>query len=647
MVLWRWVNLKQIIRKLTAFFILIILTNIAPILYVNAADREYHISNYSIDILIEKDGSAMIEERLTYDFDGQFNGILRDVDFSDTKGLIDAKVFVERKEELIEVILNSTNSLADNGFPGTYNYEEKDRIAHFKIFEASLDVIKTFRIRYKLINVVTKYNDIAQFNRKIIDKNWQTTLNNITIRIKIPEGATKDELKVFAHGPLSGESKIVDDQNFLFTVPFVSPGTFVETLVIFPNTLVPRSTNLVNKVALPDILENEGKLADEANKQRENAREQVAKHDKMVKNRAMVRNILVILLGLVWIFLITHIYFKYDKELKHNFQGKYYRELPGDYTPAEMSILLSFGKVHTRDIMATLMDLVRKRQLSIDPDKHIKKGLFGSKEISTYTIHIKEDEQKVDLKKHESYLIEWFIFEIGDGTQVNLEEIKSYAKDRRNAQTFLVDYRKWTKLAKEESDKNKFFDETSKKGILTGVLSGIIYFILGIFISIFLYAPVALILTILGFILLIFSARIKRRTSYGNEQKEMWNAFKEFLKDFSNINKAILPSIVIWEHYLVYAISLGVAKEVIKQLPLVFNDTDLENSHLTFMYGATYGYFAGFNTAFSDTINTVESAISSAVSIANSTNSSSSGGGGGFSGGSSGGGGGGGGGGAF
>ena len=79
----------------------------------------------------------------------------------------------------------------------------------------------------------------------------------------------------------------------------------------------------------------------------------------------------------------------------------------------------------------------------------------------------------------------------------------------------------------------------------------------------------------------------------------------------------------------------------------MFNDGDLDDPHLTYMHGAAFGYFAGFNTAFSDTINTVESALSSAVSIANSTNSSSSGGGGGFSGGSSGGGGGGGGGGAF
>ncbi|HBK86140.1 MAG TPA: hypothetical protein DDZ53_08950, partial [Firmicutes bacterium] len=31
-----------------------------------------------------------------------------------------------------------------------------------------------------------------------------------------------------------------------------------------------------------------------------------------------------------------------------------------------------------------------------------------------------------------------------------------------------------------------------------------------------------------------------------------------------------IPSLIIWEHYLVYAVTLGVAKEVMKQLELVY-----------------------------------------------------------------------------
>ena len=127
----------------------------------------------------------------------------------------------------------------------------------------------------------------------------------------------------------------------------------------------------------------------------------------------------------------------------------------------------------------------------------------------------------------------------------------------------------------------------------------------------------------------------------------MWMAFKQFLQHFSNMQEAEIPSLVIWEHYLVYATSLGVADEVIDQLPKVFSEQELTNPDLTYMGG--YRSFSNFyimNQAFSNTMTRVNSAVSTAQ-IAASQKSSGSGFGGGFSGGSSGGGGGGGGGGAF
>ena len=85
----------------------------------------------------------------------------------------------------------------------------------------------------------------------------------------------------------------------------------------------------------------------------------------------------------------------------------------------------------------------------------------------------------------------------------------------------------------------------------------------------------------------------------------MWNAFKNFLKDFSRLDKAEIPSIILWEHYLVYAVSLGVAKEVIKQLPIVFTDDDLNNTSLHICMEQVMVTLVAFGTMFDDTINTV------------------------------------------
>lgn len=155
---------------------------------------------------------------------------------------------------------------------------------------------------------------------------------------------------------------------------------------------------------------------------------------------------------------------------------------------------------------------------------------------------------------------------------------------------------------------------------------------------------------LLGFIVLItmwIVYNIRKRTRYGVEQTAKWKAFKRFLLHFSNMDKAEIPSIAIWEHYLVYAISLGVAKEVIEQLPQVFSEAELMDPSLTYMRGySSLNNLMLMNTMITSTTNSISNAISTA-DIASSPDSSGSGMGGGFSGGSSGGGGGGGGGGAF
>jgi len=653
--------------KITKMFLVIILFTLFTFKQqVYAADtKSYSILDYNINILINTDGSASFEERLTYNFSGQFNGVTRDIDFSLTKGLKDKKVYVMENDKLRELKLNSGNSLDSDGNSGTYNFVQEGNLARLKIFEHSKDQRKIFVIKYKLIDAVTKYKDTAEFNRKVVDTKWQTALNSIKIKITLPPGATKEELKIFAHGPLQGYSSIIDGSNVEFQVPTVLQGKFVETLVLFPIKLVPLASNIVNENALPRIIANETNLANEANKTREENRLIMEEYDKKyellqqkkakekeqqaIKQLALrsIGNPITIFLILLWFPIIIYIYRKYDKELKPSFKGKYYRELPGEYTPAEMSILMSFGKVNTRDVMATLMDLARKKQLIISQHKSIKDGLLGDKKITQYVIKLNEKAPFLTLKKHEKFLIKWFITKIGNGKQLNLDEIKKYVKKKSNALIFKGDYDKWVSLVKEEADKNDFFDETCKKRIFIGVIIGILYLLIGGAIAILLFTPMAIIPIILGVIIFGFSLRIKRRTKYGNEQYAMWKSFKNFLKDFSRLDKAEIPSIILWEHYLVYAISLGVAKKVIKQLPLVFTDEDLNNESLSYMYGVNFGYFSGFGEMFDNTINTVESSISTAQSVASSQDSSSSGGGGGFSGGSSGGGGGGGGGGAF
>lgn len=647
-------NSKQRIKTL---FVCILLTVFCSSLIVSEVDtfadnRSYEIYEYTINVAVNTDGSADIEEIIRYDFHGSFNGVYRDIDFSRTDGITNFRIYVINMDgSFNEIIPSSENNESKDGTYTDYIAEYgispySETIAKYKVYEKSYNERKTFVYQYRFNNVVTKYDDIAEFNRKIVDSNWDVPLNNITINITLPRGASKEEIKVFGHGSLLGESEIINGQKVVFTVPYVMPGEMVETLVLFPTHLVPEAMQIVSKEALPGILENERTLAEEANEQREVARRELEREQTF----NIIGTALVGFLTVLWVALFIYVYNKYDKELESDFKQKYYRELPGNYTPAEMSCLMSMGHINTNDITATLMDLVRKRYLILTTERVVKKRLIlQDKQIESYAVSINPNApSSAYLKRHEEFLIEWFIHRLGDGNTIILDNISDYTKSERNATKFCKDYRSFSDLATKEAEKLNFFDKSSDKGKFIIRIAAIMYFIIAFVILFIFETSWALILLFISIFTFIYSVTINKRTRYGNEQKAKWTAFRNFLKDFSRLDKAGLPSIVIWEHYLVYAISLGVAKEVIKQLPLVISEYDYNDGNLTFLSG--YGssiVFTDFTHVLDSTISSVTNAIDNAMNVANSTLSSSSGSGGGFSGGSSGGGGGGGGGGAF
>lgn len=638
-------NKKKHLPKLLLLIVIATICTFAIFNGVNTVsannNRSYFISKYNILININKDGSADIEEHITYKFTGKFNGVILDIDLSGTGGMREPQVFINRKEGQIEAKKSNSES------PGTYIYASSNNYSNFKIFEPSSNENKTFLFKYTLIDAVTRYKDIAEFNRKMIGTQWDVPINDIYIKVTIPKGATEEDVRVFGHGPLTGESEIIDSENVEFKVPEISAGTFVETRVMFPNKLVPDAKNFISKNALEDILAHEKKLAEEANLEREKARDYVRQLEEERLKQYRIGSTIFSLLLPLWLILIVYIYIKYDKEFKHSFFGRYYRELPGEYTPAEVSVLMSMGKVYPRDVMATLMDLVRKRYLLLEQVSIDRKTLFRTKNITDYMISLNNEKPLEGLKSHESFLINWFINDIGNGHDVLLDDIKGYSKSSNNALDFKASYDLWCEKAKTAAQKNNFFDKSANKGRIIGMLSSLLFIAAGIILPIMLHTNFGVILFLLGILMFIFSVRIKKRSIYGNEQYAMWKAFKRFLKDFSRLKEAEVSSIILWEHYLVYAISLGIAREVIKQLPLVLQEDDLKNPGLTFLYGMSYGHFNNFERSFNNTIRTVENAIATASTIAASKNSSASGGGGGFSGGSSGGGGGGSGGGAF
>ena len=585
------------------FFYIFIVIQLFFIPLTVYAERSFKITDYSAQVEILQNGDIEVREFFSYSFDGNFNGIIRSIGLKGSEGLASFKA---SEYYPIEKELEVSQS-------------EENNVLTFRIYDKSSNEDKVFLLEYRLKNVATLYNDTAEFYWKFFDKTNTSSIGHVQIELEFAKNVPRDDLKVFGHGPSGGEVSIENDGKVLYKVNRLSSGEMVEARILFPLELVSESSKIIRENKFAEIMEEEIRWAKSANRE---------------MSIFIFGFLLAPLLLIFNIFFAIRIYYKYDKELKPDVDFEYYRELPGNITPAVLSKLMSIQGVGSKDILATLMDLVRKKYLKVEEIS------AGRKKDYIFT---KVKSEAVGLKKHEVNLIQWLFYSIGDGGTVSLKDIKDYAKASLTQSSFRKDYLRWVKKVGEEFKKFNYFGQSKEsikvtwKVILIELGVILVFALVGLLLggNWFAFFPGLFTVIFTGSFLIIYGAILKKKTRLGINEYTKWRAFKRFLLHFSNMKDYEIPSIAVWEHYLVYAISLGVAEKVISRLKVVLTNQDISFRNSTYLYTMTdrngnlnSSMFKSFNKTFS-------SAFVSA-------STSSTGGGGGFSSGGGGGGGGGG-----
>lgn len=583
----------------------------------------YEIESLDIVANIERDGSLEVEERVIYDI-GKINGILYNIDALGYGKFTDLQIFYEDDGEFKQARNNTAPS------EGNFTVSVDDGLYKIKLYAPSQNERKEFIFRYNLTRGVTVYRDIAQLNRKMVGKDWQNSIGNISVTVNLPENVKKDDIYAFGHGPLTGNIEILDGKSVRYTLNDYRPGEFLEVNLLFPKNILTSFNPLLmkNKSALKEILDMEGKLAKEANDARKRA----------IIGFYLGRVVLVLAVAW-WLFLVVFIYLKNSKRYKvENEYGEYFRELPDDYSPSIAGTLVSRNLYPSgRELFAMLLDLVRKGHLKLEE---------GEK---TTTLILQESGKP--LSEEEKFILNWYIRELGDGEKIVLESVEASIKGRGGAKEFNRNYERWRTIVYSDMlEKNLKMDKRDKFSTSLGIFTGIAYFIGGGMLVVYFQSELFILMILLGFILLPYTFSRKRASLEKEKAISRWEAFKKFLVDYSNLEEAKLASIELWEHYFVYAVALGVAEKVAKGYSKIMSKKGEEstiiggrgyrNNSLMNMYL----YSHAFRSMERNTSFVAQRAMES---VARSSRSSARGRGGGFSGGSSGGGGGRSGGGAF
>lgn len=589
------------------------------------------MASSDVTIEVEPDGSLLVTERLTYDFDGSFSGAYRDIP------LYGGETFelVSIGDERIDYDPGGCATLGCSSPPGTYGLEEQQDLARVVWHHSSNDETRTFELVYRLSGVVTVYDDVTDLTYEVWGDQWEVRAQDVTAKVSLPDGAADGEVRVYGHPyGVDGESSLGDDG--------VSPGLvarnvpshqFVEIRVVFPPHLLDSTdgATVVPDMGEERILREEQEFAEQANDVR------LAARNGLIGGALAFVGLLGGAGGLV--------YLRYGREPRTGYDREYEQFPPSELSPAEVGSLVSQGGVTEKQFTATLFDLIRKGVVTAEPTQVTRATWAGlrSEEITDLVIGLTDND--TGLRDFEQSVLTVLRRALVGGP-MPLHELNDAIRSdaAANAKTYQV----FRDRVLGAIRRGRLLDES---GTAVSWMVGL--GAVGLIIAAFVWLsrstsgvpgaaafPILLlggaVLGVVGLAILLSFRRVRtRRTKEGALEAERWIAFRSYLRDFSRLEEAPAISLTLWEQFLVYGITLGVAEQVLEQARL-HAPVELAQTSSLYWYGH-HGYGGGpTQNAFVG----LESALSGVFTPP----SSGSGGGGGFSGGGGGGSGGGGGG---
>lgn len=574
-------------------------------------ESELKVAKHQMVVDVEDDGDIYIKEDVTLDLETYWNYVIKDIGFRKDERVEDDLGFeIDNAQSYFDEGSFKANIYDEDGRPIDYELERdyyfnQDEIRSFKMTSKG-NFVSGVKIHYeyRICNAVTVYNDVAELNWILVD-DWDYDTDDIDITINLPS----DDITFYGHGVTSDNPVNINGSSISFHIDKLRRDELIEVRILFDEATMVNVN--YNKTIKHNALEKITSIEQEM----QNRGEMIKKAHETALTIELIA--LAILLAFA-IYKTVYCYKKFDKERVSLFDSEYYRELPADYSPAELGMLLNFNELGKNELEATLLDLIRRKYIELDMN-----GCSTIDKKPNYKL-IRTTQNGYDLKQHERKLLSWFFDTIAKGNELTLDQLDAYLKKEKNARKYLEDSKSFAKSVYEESKVHNFFDDV--KDVKKHSIGIIIASVIGCLISLicvgaFEFYPGVLFMGLFAIIAILFSFYvnfIKRRSEKGNEDYVRWIAFKNFLEEFSTFEDYPMPAIIVWEKYLVYASEFGIAQKVEEQMNLKFKNMDMNpidyiedssSCYLRYRFSCYY-----FHRRISSTYYTAQSTIAQAQS---------------------------------
>jgi len=589
----------------------------------HAAAKSYSVPDIHVQVEARPDGEMLVEEQITYHFNGPFSFVYRDIP-------------LKRGESISDVVVSEGGRSFTNASgkrEGTFAQTRSGNIVRVTWYFRAENESRTFELEYKLSGVIQRYSDVAVLYYRFIGDDWDRPIGNVAVRVHGPQGSSSSDVRAWAHGPLHGSVDIRVGGVVHLDVGPLPARTFWEGRIVYPSEMFGEMP--AQDLAVRKRIENEERQwAETANRRREAHRrylqEQTAKWERQ---RAIAGRFGPVawglgLAGLAMWFVLFRRHGKAHDVKSRAVPG----EIPSDHPPAIVSYLMFSKNIGPTAIVATLLDLANRGYIEIEETTHEKKSWYGgSREEPDYRFFI-GDKPISELEAFEKDLLDFLLNRVGTGTEFTMSRVKKTAS--KNRTKFHKWFMEWIKQVKEYGKTFGFYEPIAVGPVVLNVVVGIAILGGGIALSIVTDTAAGVPAMVMGFVQALLSLALRRHTVEGRRLAVGWRAFHSHLKSISKALGPVSLSSGDWSRYLAAAILFGLHKKLLPRIEMVD-----EGGHAVWpvWYHGSLASSSGDFTALADGFSSMVTTMSSTMSSASGTGGGASGGGGGGSGGGGGG----------
>ncbi len=343
-----------------------------------AAAKSWRIADFQDTITVEKDGSALVNERITLVFVGEWHGIHRTIPIE----------YPGPNGTNYELFLNVSSITDGNGNKLKYESSTSGGFRDLKMYiPDAVDTTRTVEIAYRVRNGTRFFKDYDEFYWNVTGNDWPVPIDHVTATVHFPASAS-GSLRAQAFTGVYGSTQ----RDATATVN----GSDVQ---FETNNSLPMRGGMTIDVYIPKgILSEPGALT---------------------KLLWFLGGNPVVFLPLVTFAVMFPLWWYKGRDPNAGMSVAPMYEPPPDISPAEAGTLID-DSIHPRDITSTMVDLAVRGYIKIE--EVADKGLVFTHKDYIFHLLRQKDQWSNDLAPHERVMLE-NIFQ--GGTDTRLSSLKN------------------------------------------------------------------------------------------------------------------------------------------------------------------------------------------------------------------------------